>query len=193
MKKKKQTEPLTLDTSIHRLNHCPWLYDRLHEIYWSGRIYGFDQYDLTDYQKQDLDILYLLEEFGFSLNETGTFLYKEMIAEAINKLSTATDRESKEIIYQQMQQPFSQFYVDVARNNLDMGIKTYHSFVSLSYRHREKDCINRRLAREMKLNTQEENYAHQAYKIANYYIRTKQNQETILIPETTEKQRTIKY
>lgn len=79
-----------------------------------------------------MEVLDFLEKLGFSIDNPGTYLYKDMVVKAMDYLN-GTDNFgnsiSRDELLQQMKKPFSQFYTDVARNNLDIGIKTFHAYV----------------------------------------------------------------
>ena len=80
----------------------------------------------------EMEVLSVLDRLSFPLQDVGTYLFKDMIVKAIQELdgydafgNVITEDE----LLHQMRQPFSQFYVDVARNELDMGIKTFHTHI----------------------------------------------------------------
>lgn len=170
MKRKQVPSMKEYDDKILRLNSSPSYYDSSCEKYWKGRINGFDSIELSEREKDEMNILYLLELLGFSKNETGTFLYKEMIVEASNELKNA-EKEEKQMIKSAMTYPYSQFYFNIARNNLDMGIKTFHQFVSLSYENRTTNRVKPQIARRIGIDVNSSDYMLQAYKIAEYYVR----------------------
>ncbi len=72
-------------------------------------------------------ILRQLEAMGFPMNKVGTYLYKEMIENIMKSLENDAVIDSSEL-----NNRYSQFYVDIARNNLDIGIKTFHRLIEAS-------------------------------------------------------------
>ena len=173
MKKQQVPSMKVYDNTILRLNLSPAYYDSSYEKYWEGRTYGFDLIELSDQEKDEMNILYLLESLGFPMGETGTFLYKQMIVEPSKELKNAGKQEKK-MIKSAMTYPYSQFYFNIARNNLDMGIKTFHQFVSLSYENRFMNRVKPQTARRLGIDINSPDYMLQAYKIAEYYVKQKE-------------------
>jgi len=88
--------------------------------------------EISKERKVEMETLDLLENLGYPMEELGTYLYKNMIVNIIGYLNNV--KNQNEIIdirekIQQLKNGFSQFYVDVARNDLDMGIRTFHKHV----------------------------------------------------------------
>lgn len=82
----------------------------------------------------EMETLSILEQLGYPMNHIGTYLYKNMIIKVANHLELIIDKndyedECKKLI-SQIETPFSQFYVDVARNDLDIGVKSFHQNVT---------------------------------------------------------------
>lgn len=110
----------------------------------SGTIYGIIE-DIKDYKmyksgkifedsdkKLEMQILSLLEKIGYPMDEIGTYFYKRIIFKVIKILEAIDRGEStlnNEELIAQLQNPFSQFYVEVAKIELDIGIKTFHMYV----------------------------------------------------------------
>ena len=125
--------------------------DKERSQYFTGRYYLKEEFseNIEFYQKnklnllgdvsesvlQEMQILEILEKLGFPLDSNGTHLYKNMILKAIHHLHGFDDFNnpiSKNELLAQMKNPFSQFYTDVARNDLDIGLKTFHANVELA-------------------------------------------------------------
>lgn len=87
----------------------------------------------TDYNSEDMldiNILSLLEENGFLMNKLGTYLYKDVIRSIIKELGR--ENTSKEVLTNQLDNPYSQFYFNISRNEKDMGLKTFHAYIQES-------------------------------------------------------------
>ena len=79
-----------------------------------------------------METLLLLENLGYDLKEIGTYLYKDLIVKAIKELKiilTNKDKESYDILIQELKNPYSNFYHEIARNEKDIGIKTFHAYI----------------------------------------------------------------
>lgn len=88
--------------------------------------------------KLKFEILNLLEEMGFSINKLGTYFYKDVIINIIKKLeilqSEENDTKNYEVdLNKELVNPYSQFYFDLARNDYDIGTKTFHIYIQHSF------------------------------------------------------------
>lgn len=79
-----------------------------------------------------MQVLELLEQSGYSLDMVGTYLFRDMIVRVSKHLNGEdTHRkmlENRELI-KELSNPYSQFYADLARNDLDMGINLFHEYL----------------------------------------------------------------
>lgn len=98
-----------------------------YEKYQAGCLDDFDEKKLLE-----MEVIGVLDKLNFPLCEVGTYLFKDMIVKAIHELDGYDyfgNLLTEDALLMQMRQPFSQFYVDIARNELDMGIKTFHTYI----------------------------------------------------------------
>lgn len=82
--------------------------------------------------KKDIEVLEMLKELGFSMEEPGTYFYKDVVMKAAEMQSDCmleTDSNLAQLSHL-LSDPYSQFYFDLARNERDMGIKTFHSHIA---------------------------------------------------------------
>lgn len=101
---------------------------RRYDIYKAGNTNKNIKYDI-----EEMRILSVLENLGFPMNEDGTYLYKNMILKIKNYLCEVLakgDNVELKGYLLKIKEKYSQFYFDVARNDMDMGISTYHNFVA---------------------------------------------------------------
>ena len=113
-------------------------------------------------------ILKFLFDNGFPINEYGTYLYKDVIESGVNKLVPTTTMVEISEVEKQMQDPFSQFYFDVARNDNDLGVKTFHdsiqhSYLKINHVNNESNFINNLI------NYHGDNYMKIAYQLSCYF------------------------
>lgn len=125
---------------------------------------------LSEVQLKEMEVLDTLLRLGFPANEEGTYLYKDMIMKAIQWLDGFDDRKepiSESQLLQQMQTKYSQFYVDVARNDLDMGIKTFHTYINHALSSVDYACVDSNVLSEVYGDFAEEaDYGKHAFVIA---------------------------
>lgn len=162
------------DSSTYMMNKHPGCYDSMaskYEAYRCGMLIG----PLLEDEQQEIDVLKVLEELGYPMQETGTYFYKDIIIKAKQELQKIyqKDPEAKEAaeanLSKEMGNKFSQFYFDIARNNLDMGLKTFHSCISLAHQNRIQNPMNITLGQEIGVDGFGD-YKGEALLIANYML-----------------------
>lgn len=155
------------------INNSPIFYDEMCSIYRNKASITAER--LTGKQTTELEILYILEQLGFPMNETGTYFYKNIIVEASKNLLESENKEDEQAVEQEMANPFSQFYFNLSRNDHDIGVKTFHSCVMSSFLNRNKKEENTYLKHTIGLDDNKMDYRKQALTIAKYYIKEKEN------------------
>lgn len=140
-------------------------------------------------------ILMLLEEMGFSINRLGTFFYKDVIFKLLKRINLLEEQGynliasqlkkdgvvDDEIVVEQvleqiklnlleeLKNPYSQFYFDIARNDNLVGTKTFHSYIQNSFDKLDVDkegySLLETLAND---NGRKLNYGELAFKIVAY-------------------------
>lgn len=73
---------------------------------------------------KEMETLYLLEELGYPIDEMGTYFYKDMILKIVGYLENSSNKYEE--LLDELGNHYSNFYFDLARNELDVGIKTFH-------------------------------------------------------------------
>jgi len=79
----------------------------------------------------DIEVLTYLENMGYSMDIRGTLYFKDMIVSIIENIlsfSSLYGKEMKELL-ENIRNPYSQFYLDLARNKNDLGINTFNQFI----------------------------------------------------------------
>lgn len=88
--------------------------------------------DISENRLVHMKVLQVLEQLGFPMDEAGTYFYKDIIVKTMACLD-GTDNFGKLITFEELLQnlknPYSQFYFDLARNEMDLGLKTFHSHI----------------------------------------------------------------
>ena len=123
---------------------------------------------------EELEILSILDELGYPLGEIGTYLYKALIVNVLNYLRGVPIRRevlSEEELKEQLSNPFSQLFFDIARNDMDLGIKTFHAAISRASANVDSENVNRKLSEEIfSGNFEPMDYSLNALDIAKYYF-----------------------
>ncbi len=175
-----------IEREILGLSVLPNLYD---DIYYTYNKFKRGDYSskIDEKAEQELDILYVLEGLGYGSNQTGTYLLKDMVVYAIEQMLESKGKISEMCrIRQEMKTPFSQFYMDIARGDRDMGLKTFHTFVNLSYVNRKN--IKRAMVKKTGVIPARDEPENQAFKVALYYIQEKGLKHDIFVTPTMHQQ-----
>lgn len=98
--------------------------------------------NLNEQRQMELDILKLLNELGYPMDEIGTYLYKNVIIKVVENLNEGMEYENVLI---GLINPYSQFYLDLARFDLDMGVKTFHTYITEAKNKIDNNKINENL------------------------------------------------
>lgn len=123
--------------------------------------------------EEELELIEILDELGFPLDQVGTYLYKELILAILRNLKGIPIRFkvlNEEELIEELNNPFSQFYFDIARNDLDIGIKTFHAAITLAIEKVRLDDYNSRRKELLGDNFDLNNYSLNALSIAKYYF-----------------------
>ena len=166
---------LETDTGIYLVNTLPLSYDEMASKYKDYKKKMMPIEKLSQREKKEVETLKILEELGYSLEETGTYFYKDVIVQAIEQLQEATSEENYRELIIAINNNYSQFYFDIARNGYDVGLKTFHSCINISYQNRTR--MNKELQREIGLDEYNTNYKQEALLIANHIIENQPRKE----------------
>ena len=166
---------LQTDTGIYLVNSQPLSYDYMASKYKDYKEGMVPIEKLNEKEKKEVETLKILEKLGYSLTETGTYFYKDVIVKAIEQLQEATLEENYRELIIAINNDYSQFYFDIARNNYDVGLKTFHSCINISFQTRLQ--INKELQRKVGLDEYNMNYKQEALLIANHIIENQPRKE----------------
>lgn len=156
-------------------------FDNIEYIAYPEKINYIKQKNLKNFKNTDeqinFDILSLLEKMGFLINKLGIYYYKDVIFKIIKQLYQIDEPLLEEyynnVLKRNLVDPYSQFYFDLARNEYDIGIKTFHICIENSFNTLDQTKEAYQLLLEM-INESEEEicYGQLAFKIAIYIKNT---------------------
>ena len=150
------------------VNENPLSYDSMVGKYKEYR-YGYkSREDFTTKEQLEVDILKILESLGYPIDQTGTYFYKDIIVKAMKKIQNAKTEEEYVCLIMEMNYNYSQFYFDIARNDYDIGLKTFHNCIELSYQSKKNQ--NSSLKRTIGLTDGKLEYKKEALLIASYIV-----------------------
>lgn len=123
---------------------------------------------------RDIKILALLEGLGYPMEELGTYLYKDVITEIyefLKGVSAPEDMQKCKELLIELNDGFSEFYHCIAREDKEMGVKSFHLYIQRAIERIDNQKINKELSKSIYGDTVEEmSYGVQAFQIAAYTL-----------------------
>lgn len=134
-----------------------------------------EEQELSESDSKSMNVLSILDRLGYPMEELGTYLYKEVITEICNSLKGITgkrsDMEKCKSILAQLNIGFSQFYYNIAREYLEMGVKTFHLYIQQAIEKINYEKVDLDLSYQIfGANRTEQNYGLQAFQLAAYTL-----------------------
>ncbi|MEE3342576.1 MAG: hypothetical protein VZS44_00615 [Bacilli bacterium] len=148
--------------------------------------------ELSEETIKDMRLLQLLQRLGYPMEELGTYLFKDVIAEVYNSIqdeSGKKDIDKCRSIMVDLNNPFSNLYHYIAREWKELGIKSFHLFIKKATDKIDYNSIDKGLSKKIYgILPEDNNYGLHAFQIAAYaldessYVDTLQYQQ----PKTKE-------
>lgn len=157
-----------IDASIHVLNNIPNHFDQAAEKYFIYK-YGSTS-NMSEQEQKEMDVLEVLEQLGFPMEETGTYFYKEIILKTMEELQAVESKEEEKALKIAMGNSYSQFYFDIARNNIDIGLKSFHGCVTIAYEDRKRTSDSVNLEQKIGIGGIDSDYRLEAVPIAKHIM-----------------------
>lgn len=110
------------------------------------------------------NIMMILEKLGFSIDDLGTYAFKNLIKKLVYMINDGIDEDT---IIKSLMKAYSQLYLDVAYDT-DVGTQTFHNYIETAFMNRNLDKFDEDLAFDIFDNYQGVNHGIDAYMIAKY-------------------------
>lgn len=120
------------------------------------------------YDYKNMYILSLLEGLGFSMDELGTYLYKELILEVeeqLEKSSGESSIESYKKLYDQLNNINSNLYAWVYSDYLEMGKKTYMAYLNRAFEKIDLSKVDKNIQMSLFGNEEQSDYAYETIQL----------------------------
>lgn len=86
--------------------------------------------EFSEERSLEMEILILLKKLGYSLQHLGTYLYKDVIVEAMKEIKKIDgDSEAYEELKISLNNAYSNLYGFIARDYYEMGINAFHLYI----------------------------------------------------------------
>ena len=103
------------------------------------------------------------------MNDLGGYLYKDVICHIIDFLKKGFKPSEMIELKSQLEDAYSQFYFDIARNEKDMGLKTFHLCIQMAIENiNTKESYSGLIGKMCK--QKKMNYGELAWEIASYFV-----------------------
>jgi len=86
-------------------------------------------YTNVNFDALDLKILDVLKTNGFSVDDMGTFFYKEVIKKAVFSLMDCQQEMDITSLQQQIVSPYSLFYYDIITKFNGINLESFHAYI----------------------------------------------------------------
>lgn len=121
----------------------------------------------------EMEILLLLEKLGFPMDELGTYLYKNLIVHIVSNIENVSKRQdilnTKYLLFA-IKDAFSNVYLNLARYDLEMGVKKFHCFIMKALNEIDNEKADKALIKDIYGRIPfETDYAEQAFILGCYF------------------------
>lgn len=128
--------------------------------------------EVEDSKGISINILRILEGLGYPMDELGTYLYKDVIVEVykeVKDVSSRKDMNKCRELMASLNNAYSDFYRWIARDDKEMGVTLFHSYIEEAISKIDDNAIDKELAvKVFGSNPEDLNYGLQAFQLACY-------------------------
>ena len=150
---------------------------------WGNRRY---RQPLKDYTQEEIEKIIDSGSLPEQQKLSRTYFYKDVIVKAVEQLQESSSEESYQELIEDLNNDYSQFYFDIARNGYDVGLKTFHSCINIS--HQTKNPQDTVLQQRIGIKDANRNYRQEGLLIADYITENQTRKEM-----TQVKQKAMNY
>lgn len=130
--------------------------------------------EVSKSEMEGLKILSLLDNLGYPMDELGTYLYKDVIiklCDLLKDISTRRDMEKCSEILEELNNCYSCFYHGIAREDKEIGVKTFHLYIKQAVDKIDEEKIDKELVKSIYGNELNDmNYGLNAFLLAAYSL-----------------------
>lgn len=184
---KKCSHEETKKMFLYGTSYVMWLTNFEKELYEKSKKEPIE--DLKGSERISVQILSLLEKLGYPMNELGTYLYAKVIlsvCESLNEIIADEDIEKYNKLVSDLNDAYSSFYLWIARDDLEIGLKSFHLYIERTISMIDYSKSNKKLISSIyDKDITELNYGEQALYLASYLLKIYQieNGKTEVTPK----------
>ncbi|MBR5369777.1 MAG: hypothetical protein IK137_00565 [Bacilli bacterium] len=129
---------------------------------------------LTDEEKKQIKFLSIVDGLGYSMDDPGTHLYKDIIVAAYDEMLGYSKEDAEEraaTLLTELQNKYSSFYIAIAHDEYEMGNTVFFNYINAAVENKKpanNEIISDAIFGE---NYIEESVYVQAFRIALYMAR----------------------
>lgn len=127
--------------------------------------------ELNEREKKEIEVLKVLDQLNYPMNQTGTYFYKEVILNLVESFEYDLTADDYHYLLSALDHDYSQFYFDISKNYYAIGLTTFHSCIDTVFKNKNRQSIN-------SINNNfppVTNYKEEAINIAAYIVEEKRN------------------
>ena len=125
---------------------------------------------LSEDEIKGMEVLWVLDKLGYSDDELGTYLYKDVIIKICNRLKNVSNKDilaEYKALISELSNTFSLFYRYAAREDKEMGVKPFHLYIEKAINNINDEAVDKEISMEIYGdNPGEVNYGLNALQIA---------------------------
>ena len=134
--------------------------------------------DIITSENRETSAILLLEKLGYPMDRLGTYLQKTIILRVAEYLETGLTVRNESITEEELKMElnnyFSQFYFEIARNELDIGTRTFHAHIKDAVEKIDYSKVDENIIDNLFYNCPKSiDYAKQAFILGSYIANTK--------------------
>lgn len=128
-------------------------------------------YVLTELQKNEVELLSILEKLGFPMSQLGTYLYKDVIVKVCNIINEGeiTSNNKRRKLIARLNDGYDEIYKQIASEDKEIGCKTFHSYIEGAIKDIDETRTDTSLAEKI-YGDKDITYGTAAFRIADYYL-----------------------
>lgn len=125
--------------------------------------------ELNEREKKEIEVLKVLDQLNYPMNQTGTYFYKEVILNLVESFEYDLTADDYHYLLSALDHDYSQFYFDISKSYYAISLATFHGCINLAFKNNNRIPMNT-INNYFPPTT---NYKEEAVNIASYITKKK--------------------